>query len=360
MICRLAHCRRAVIPFFIVASITVWSCSPESRAPTAPGVESNVPAASPAPGLSLALAAQSRHTDRLLGIKGVVGTAVGLDQSGSAKVQVFTRAAGIQGIPTTLDGTPVMLVVTGDIRPLVATAASAAVDPTRRFSRPVPIGVSTGNQGGPCFSGTIGARVKSGTALFALSNNHVYALENSASIGSNVLQPGKGDLDCAAPTNARLGKLSRFIPIVFSRTASNRVDAAIAAVPATNLRRSTPGDGYGTPRAATVAAALNQVVRKYGRTTGLTTGRVVAINATIFVTYSRDRQARFVRQIVIQNSGEFAGPGDSGSLIVDGSRRPVGLLFSQAPRQRDGSGPFTFANPIAEVLNALNVKIDGT
>jgi hypothetical protein len=346
--------RRALISLLVLAGLTVSSCGREASEPTGPGIESTTPIETPASSLSLALAAQSRHTDRLLEMKGVVGTAVALDARGKAEMRVFTRDASVRGLPTTLDGTPVSVIVTGPIRSLVATgaagAATAAVNRTARFARPVPIGISTGNQG-ECIAGTIGARVKRGTSLFALSNNHVYALENSAPLGSNVLQPGQADVNCSAGTNARLGKLSRFVRIVFSRTASNRVDAAIASVTSTNLRRTTPSDGYGSPRSVTASVALNQTVRKYGRTTGFTSGKVAGLNATVDVEYSGGRIARFVGQIAIQGAS-FSGPGDSGSLIIDGNRRPVGLLFA-------GGGNFTFANPINQVLSALNVTVDG-
>ena len=350
--------RRALIPVSVAAGLLISSCGPDDREPTAPGATPDLPAGTQPPGLAKALAAQARHTDRLLQINGVVGTAVGIGSDGTGRVQLFTRAAGIRGLPTSLDGVPVSTVVTGEIRALPATApapattAAAAVNRTGRFARPVPIGVSTGNQG-ECSAGTIGARVKSGSITYALSNNHVYALENSAAIGSNVLQPGRYDLNCASGSNALLGKLSKFVKITFSTSANNRVDAAIAAATTANLGRSTPSDGYGTPRAATVAAALNQVVRKYGRTTGLTTGSVVGLNATVSVGYSHGT-ARFVGQIVIKGKGQFSRAGDSGSLIVDGSRRPVGLLFAGS------SNGYTFANQIGQVLSALGVTVDGT
>jgi hypothetical protein len=355
MRCHLAQpLRRVLVPFFVLAGLTVSSCSRDANEPTAPGSESAVPVETPATSLSLALATQSRHTDRLLGVKGVVGTAVALDERGKAELRVFTRDASVRGLPASLDGTPVSVMVTGPIRSLVARAnvgaATAAVNRTARFARPVPIGISTGNQRA-CIAGTIGARVKRGTAFFALSNNHVYALENSAPLGSNVLQPGQADVNCAAGSNARLGQLSQFVRIVFSETANNRVDAAIASVTSTNLRRTTPSDGYGAPRAATASVALNQTVRKYGRTTGYTSGKVAGLNATVLVEYSGGRTARFVGQILIQG-GSFSRPGDSGSLIIDGNRRPVGLLFA-------GGGKFTLANPINQVLNALNVTVDG-
>ncbi|HJR16606.1 MAG TPA: hypothetical protein VJ808_07115 [Gemmatimonadales bacterium] len=359
----MSHClaaqpvRRAVLSFFVLAALTLSSCGPDSREPAGPEVDPNFAAQSAPPGLAKALAAQARHTDKLLRIEGVVGTAVGLGSNGQSEVQLFTRAAGVRGLPASLDGVPVAVVVTGEIRaqPALADApavTAAAVNRKGRFARPVPIGVSTGNQR-ECSAGTIGARVKSGSTTYALSNNHVYALENSAPLGSNVLQPGRFDLNCASGSNALLGKLSKFVRITFSTTANNRVDAAIAAATTTNLGRSTPGDGYGTPRSTTVAAALNQTVRKYGRTTGQTTGSVVGLNATVNVGYSHGT-ARFVGQIVIRGKGAFSRGGDSGALIVDGNRRPVGLLFAGS------SNGYTFANRIGDVLSALSVSIDGT
>ena len=99
-------------------------------------------------------------------------------------------------------------------------------------------------------------------------------------------------------------------------------------------------------------------VKKYGRTTGLTKGRVYAINLTVDVEYETGT-ARFDDQIII-SPGTFSAGGDSGSLIVvDGTGRnkksdrlPVGLLFA-------GSDLFTIANPIVPVLDAFGVTIDG-
>jgi hypothetical protein len=95
------------------------------------------------------------------------------------------------------------------------------------------------------------------------------------------------------------------------------------------------------------------VVMKYGRTTGATTGNVVGLNATVNVGYSRGT-ARFVGQIIIRGKGKFSDSGDSGSLIVNGNRRPVGLLFAGS------SNGYTIANKIGDVLAALGVSIDGT
>ena len=89
---------------------------------------------------------------------------------------------------------------------------------------------------------------------------------------------------------------------------------------------------------------------KYGRTTGQTSGRIYALNASVKVEYDQG-VALFTGQIIV-TPGRFSSGGDSGSLIVDSKKNPVGLLFA-------GSSLYTVANPIDEVLSALGVTIDG-
>ena len=194
-----------------------------------------------------------------------------------------------------------------------------------------------------------------GTDVYALSNNHVYANENQASNGDVVLQPGTFD-GGSAPAD-EIGTLFDFEPIIFGG-APNTIDAAIALSSESNLGKSTPSEGYGTPKAATQPASINLRVQKYGRTTAQTKGRITAINATINVGYDSG-VATFTGQIIIE-PGEFSAGGDSGSLIVvdakgkskGDDRNAVGLLFA-------GSPFFTIANPIDLVLDRFGVTIDG-
>ena len=241
------------------------------------------------------------------------------------------------------------------------------IDPAAWFPRPVPIGVSTGH---PCITaGTIGVRVKMpGNRLFALSNNHIYAGTNgddprcaNLSIYDVVIQPGTADGGTLAN---RIGDLFAFVEIDFSPGAKNRVDAAIASTDDDLLGKATPPDGYGVPPTGSLspADAIGQKAKKYGRTTGLTSGRVEAINATVNVGYGAVGVARFVGQIIISPGGFSAG-GDSGSLILvtvtEGRGRnrtetvySLGLLFA-------GGASITVANPIDDVLGAFGVTIDG-
>ena len=316
--------------------------------------------------LQAAMAVQEKHTGRLLSMRGVVGTAIGLTPDGRTAVLVYTLDQGSgAAVPTVLDGYPVIVEATGPFFAYQSNEAKGGkkppsgggggkIDPTGFFTRPVPIGVSTGNQY-ECSSGTISARVTDASGnIYALSNNHVYALENDAPLGSAVVQPGLYDNNCVYNSDNGIGTLARFIAINFN-SGTNTVDAAIALTSTADLGNATPTNGYGTPSSTTVSAYVGQAVQKYGRTTSLTKGTVTGVNATVAVNYGASGTATFGNQIIISGKKPFSKAGDSGSLIVtnDSNAYPVGLLFAGT------SNGVTIANQIGDVLNALNVSIDG-
>jgi hypothetical protein len=310
--------------------------------------------------LQHAVLVQEQRSDALLAREAIVGTAVGVDSSGEADVVVL--ATHPVNVPPTLGGVPVEVTVTGPIsvEKVAGTKGggnkSTGINPTSRFSRPVPIGVSTGNAG-ECSAGTISARVRDKSGhVYALSNNHVYALENEAPIGSQVMQPGLYDTGCKFSATNVLGTLSAFEPIDFSESASNVIDAAIASTTTANLGNSTPASGYGTPSSTTKAATVGMAVQKFGRTTSLTSGSVTAVNGIVEVSYGAAGTARFVEQVFIQSGKPFLKAGDSGSLVVtaNSAANPVGLLFAG-----DSSGKFGIANPIGPVLAQFGVTVDG-
>jgi len=143
-------------------------------------------------GLEIAIAAQERHTEVLMANPGVVGIGVGLNTEGDPAVIILTETRGVRGLPRTLDGVPVVMRQAGRIFALhhrswhgggeEDTGGTPEPGRTDRWLRPVPIGISTGHP--DITAGTIGARVIDGGsgAVFALSNNHVYAIENQAVI----------------------------------------------------------------------------------------------------------------------------------------------------------------------------------
>lgn len=136
-------------------------------------------------------------------------------------------------------------------------------------------------------------------------------------------------------------------PPVFSY--NNRLDAALARpLDAAMFPNAIQGIG---PILGSREAVLGLRVRKHGRTTGLTSGRIVLINATVKVSYITSRgmrSANFVGQIGTEAISEG---GDSGSILVEeGSNLAVGLLFA-------GSNTRSFYTPIQTALDLLDVRI---
>lgn len=324
------------------------------------------------PRIRAAIQAQNRHMERLMNIRGVVGTATGIGPDGEPEIRVLTEKEGIHGIPKGLDNFRVQTKVTGKFYALQDPFLPA---PDERWPRPVPIGVSTGH---PLITaGTIGARVRDAAGnVYALSNNHVYANINNANLGDSALQPGP--FDGGTDPGDMIGTLDAYEPIIFSNYWScallgrncNTMDAAIALSSTDDLDYATPPDGYGSPNSAIHPAygvpnvigdvsedmglLLGESVQKYGRTTRRRFGTVDSINAVVNVCYDPACQlvATFVDQLII-TPATFSGGGDSGSLIVtnDANKYPVGLLFA-------GSDTDTIANPIDWALIRFGVDID--
>lgn len=181
---------------------------------------------------------------------------------------------------------------------------------------------------------------------YILSNNHVLANSNVANIGDPILQPGPYD-GGTYPADV-IGRLSRFVPIRFMTPAAtplNYVDAAIAEVPFHLANREIYWIGY--VKGLNLTPQIGDFLQKTGRTTNYTTGRILAINATVDVNYGGGQVARFARQILTTN---MSAGGDSGSLVLDLDEKAVGLLFA-------GSSTVTVINMIAYVQALLNVRI---
>lgn len=247
---------------------------------------------------------------------------------------------------------------------LAVTVASAFADSGANHqvlqTRPIKLGTSGGNVNDIshafCCSGTLGSLVTDGTNQYILSNNHVLASVNAGSAGEAVSQPGLVDLSCSAPAADYVANLTRFVSIDFSRGATNTVDCAIAKVITGDVDPGGSILDVGQINSSFISApAVGLAVKKSGRTTGLTTGSITGINATISVQYQlgcgsgKKATATYVNQLVFTN---ISSGGDSGSLIVEdvaSCPRPVGLLFA-------GSSSTTIGNPIGSVLSALGVS----
>jgi hypothetical protein len=215
---------------------------------------------------------------------------------------------------------------------------------------PLRIGCSVGHS--RITVGTLGGFVelleRAGPCI--LSNNHVLADENRASLGDPILQPSLSDGGRSPQDEVAI--LAKLVPLTAG--GKNLVDAAAAI-----LQENISAD-FGT---LTGQGALQGVrseplegqerVFKIGRTTGLTQGHVSAFEVDdVWIQYDIGLLG-FDRQIEIAPVGgsPFSLGGDSGSLVVDESLRAVGLLFA------GNDVDVSYANPIQAVLETLGARM---
>lgn len=322
------------------------------------------------------MAVQDEVTPALMANSEVLGTAVGLGGDDDLALVVFADQGSpgvadiVQAIPPRLRGVAVSIVMTDTFRALAPAKEpkTPPVSHTAKQTLPIKLGTSGGwtadRANGYCCGGTLGALVAIGGTQYVLSNYHVLEADivsggnqRVAADGDAVIQPGLIDVSCtaAAAQNVATLLLRHSLP-------GSNVDAAVAAI----VPGMVSADGaileIGTISSQTVAASINQPVKKSGRTTGLTRSKVSALNATVTVAYEDECAGSeafvktFTGQVIIVNrASKFLAGGDSGSLLVEDvatNPRAAGLLFA-------GSTSLAVANPIDEVLGFLGASMVG-
>jgi hypothetical protein len=304
----------------------------------------------------------------------VLGTAVGLDAAGKPTLIVYVDQdasnAGevIRNLPRGHRGVNVQVELTEKFRAM-ARPGGGGVSHTAKQTPPIQLGTSGGWRfdlaNGFCCGGTLGSLVLIGGQQHILSNYHVLEADivsggNSrvAQTGDPVIQPALIDINCTAANGQDVATL-----VKKSSLPGSNVDCAVAQVIPGMVNPNGAILEIGTISSQTIAASLNQAVKKSGRTTGLTRSTVSGLNATINIAYDNECAGgaaftkTFTGQIVINNKGSrFLAGGDSGSLMVQDvatNPRAVGLLYA-------GSSSTAIANPIGQVLSFLGATMVGT
>lgn len=331
----------------------------------------------------------TKQRKRLLTKKHVVGCGIGIKEKGgrpttTPAIMVFVDkkrpVASLtrkERIPELLNGIATDVVEVGNLRLLTSDH-----DIRTKEMRPARPGISIGHY--LVSAGTFGAVAYDGTTgePLILSNNHVLANSSAgdnarAKEGDPVYQPGTYDGGNAKDT---IGHLLRFVPIHaesqpvectwahatewlanrilqtfhrryrlrFERLAErvNLVDAAVARpIDPKLLDPYIVGLGY---IRGVAEIEPGQVIRKSGRSSGVNSGVVRAIRATLNVSLGDAGIAQFDDQIV---TTPMAQPGDSGSVGLNEANEIVGLLFA-------GSAESTIYNRIQHVMELLHIHFN--
>lgn len=361
--------KRAPLLLLLVATLAVgigfWGCS-QNDTPVAPQMPSDVSLLSVSnPMVQTVMAIQDRHTARLMADPEVIGTATTLTDDGRLAVMVLaTTEKAIKGLPSELDGVPVVVHKTDKIVAMKTTTVSH----TAKQTPPIQLGTSGGWRydlaNGYCCGGTLGSLINVGGQKRILSNYHVFEADivlggNSrvATTGDYVIQPGLIDVSCNAANAQNVATL-----VVSHSLPNSNVDCSSATIISGMVREDGAILEVGTLSASTVAAYVGQPVKKSGRTTGLTRSTVSALNGTVSIAYENECAGgaaftkTFTGQIFVNNrASKFLAGGDSGSLMVEDvslNPRAVGLLFA-------GSSSIAVANPIGQVLSFFGATMVG-
>lgn len=276
----------------------------------------------------------------------------------------------------------------------------------RGTHRPLVAGISVGHPS--ITAGTLGAFVVKNGKILMLSNNHIFANSNKARIGDPIYQPGPTD---GGRSSSTVGNLVDFVPIVFSLTDYNKVDAALASIkgvtdptppaPPTDPTYPTPSKrnflqkiwdaivGFFRKSFGGKSSVQNVNVNVNGGTVivtddtpavpqvsiantvlnlGVPTGQVAAVEPAQVVQKS-GRTTGYTTSTVIATDvavsvdfgsqglamfedqilvRDFSRGGDSGSAVYDMDNNLVGLLFA-------GSNTVTMLNKIENVFTSLKI-----
>jgi hypothetical protein len=244
----------------------------------------------------------------------------------------------------------------------------------------VELGTSGGNVndiiGNACCGGTLGSLVARKGTQYVLSNNHVLAKSDFATIGDAVSQPGIIDVPlpntCTTIGTRTVANLSEFYNL--QTGALPKVDAAIAQVVSGSVDATgsilllggtqtngvpdpaPPAAGNGVTAAQAFGAPHNGLVAKVGRTTGLTCSSIVTINFSASITYAQNCDGTGTTfpvnytDMVQVTGGQFGAPGDSGSLIVT-QDTAEGVALLVGGNEQDALG-----NAITDVLGFFTVN----
>jgi hypothetical protein len=252
-------------------------------------------------------------------------------------------------------------------------------------------GISGANTNLTSESGTIGyfctrkSRLPRRKEIHLLSNSHVFADLRRAKVDESdlIMQPSPGE----RASNRPIGTLVDFSALNFAADLNqpNHIDAAIAKLWAPQQHQPLlPLIGAVKGYVETKDIEIGEPVRKFGRTTGYTEGRLFSIYLDIWIRYDRTGQSAFFQdQFLVEPATpqftKFVSGGDSGSLLVDAEQHAIGLIFAgvsqlpeslqSRPKAEDveqnslAADPlkkiegYGIANPIREVLDGLKIDL---
>jgi streptogrisin D len=328
---------------------TAVMAAPALSAPTRVGTGATTTVADAGPTAKLATALGDQSAGIYLDAKGrttvavtTASAAAAVRAAGATPKMVTRSAADLQRATNTLNATHIPGTAWG-VDP-ASNQILVSVDSTVTGSKLATIKAAVAKLGAAArmetVAGTFSTRISGGAAI--------YASQWRCSLGFNVVSGSTYYFLTAGHCTSGSGTW-------YSNSARNSVLGS-------NAGASFPGNDYGIVRYTGSAShegsvgsqditsagtpTVNQTVTRSGSTTGIHTGQVTQLNAT--VTYQEGRVGGLIRTTVC------AEPGDSGGSLYSGT---VAYGMTSGGNGNCRSGGTTYFQPVTEALNAYGVSI---
>lgn len=222
-------------------------------------------------------------------------------------------------------------------------------------------------------AGTLGCIVKDADDnYYGLTNNHVSGGCNNTRVGMPIVAPGILDVSVNERDPFTIGHHHSVLTMRQGEPGTvnhlENTDAALISIGNLALVSSNQGEAYDTPSEC-VDPIEDMIVEKVGRSTGHTIGTIeselvgsLPVGYKTVVHHNSEESSQFVGTVHFEpvylirgNSGAFALPGDSGSLVTtvlaNGARKAIGLVFA-------GVAPNTsYMLPLRPVLERFGVSL---
>ena len=209
-------------------------------------------------------------------------------------------------------------------------------------------------------TGTLGCIVRNAVGTTSRPTREFYILTAGHVLGNYgrastafVCQPGAQDYPSlgGASTTFRVAETVQYTPMPFGPPGANRItcDAGIARTiggktETLEVKVAECGGAIGTG-----VGREKAIVKKVGRTTGLTLGRITDLASSFTI----PNPANSSEEVILSNqitATAMSREGDSGAILFDEENRIIGLLVA-------GTEDKSIYSPIDVVLSALNVTL---
>ena len=308
-----------------------------------------------------------RNHQKIMDLRGVLGMGIGLDEEQAQLVLLVLvdKDMALPDLPQSIENVPVRTKRT--TKPEVQHGGGSCSTNSPCHANQLPLPVNMGNSAysaaaipncdAACTMGFKACDVVNKEIVY-VTNAHCSTdttlIAGSAPIGSDTTHVAGGDSQsCSGAGSMIIGQTAAHATPSCTAS-SNTVDVAV--INSSGLQTNISIRDIGTPSVSAGTALPGDIVQKSGRSTGYTMGVVTATNVTISIGYV-GCIAPFDDQIlVLALNPPYSSGGDSGSAVLNMQGEIVGLHFAGSTGAL--AGVFGYANPIAEVLSALQLSLD--